>query len=337
MSGGQIGGIIGGGIGYLIGGPLGAQIGYALGAGVGAYVDPVRTYGPRINDASAQTSSVGGVIPFGFGTFTTAGNLIWRDQLKEHAKTQRQGKGGGAKTTTYTYTRSYAIGICRGPIYGIKWIKRNGKKVYTTDPAATQEEKQASAKFAAKLSIYLGTETQLPDSTITAVEGMGNVNAHRGLAYVVVEHDDLTDLGGAVPQYEFCVQATPPEAYLTSTLYPQAAADAAQIRYSVGRGELRELVRYAHTAEAAALAYSVGRGELKAPLIQQLVADSAAVSFAVGRGVLKAPLVATAQAEAAAVTYAPGRGELRPALLEMEITSTATVNYSIGRGNLHVG
>lgn len=232
MSGAQIGGIVGGTIGFVASGfnPMGAQIGYAIGASVGAYVDPVRTYGPRIGDSSAQTSSVGGVIPFGFGTFTTAGNLIWRDpKLREIAKTQRQGKGGGAKSTTYTYTRSYAVGICRGPIYGVKWIKRNGKKVYTTDPAATQEEKQASAKFAAKLKIYLGTETQMPDPTIVAVEGMANVPGHRGLAYIVVEHDDLTDLGGAVPQYEFAVIATA-VAYATSP--PYVMEDVVELRAS---------------------------------------------------------------------------------------------------------
>lgn len=241
MSGAQIGGVIGGIVGTFFGMP---QVGYALGAAIGGYVDPVRTHGPRISDASAQTSSVGGVIPFGFGTFTTAGNLIWRDpKLREQAKHQRQGKGGGVKSTTYTYTRSYAIGICRGPIYGVKWIKRNGKKVYTTDPAATQEEKQASAKFAAKLKIYLGTETQMPDPTIVAVEGMANVPGHRGLAYIVVEHDDLTDLGGAVPQYEFCVQASPPEAYLTSVPYPvhygPEAIAPSSLSYS--RGLMKEL------------------------------------------------------------------------------------------------
>lgn len=288
MSGAQIGGIVGGTIGFVASGfnPMGAQIGYAIGASVGAYVDPVRTYGPRIGDSSAQTSSVGGVIPFGFGTFTTAGNLIWRDpKLREIAKTQRQGKGGGAKSTTYTYTRSYAVGICRGPIYGVKWIKRNGKKVYTTDPAATQEEKQASAKFAAKLKIYLGTETQMPDPTIVAVEGMANVPGHRGLAYIVVEHDDLTDLGGAVPQYEFCVQATPPDVYLASQPYPQKFSDAAATSVKFSGGDLKRMIVYAEPSpDSAVTSVTFLEGETRSTVVKRSFEDAsqAVVYFVAG-------------------------------------------------------
>jgi len=225
MSGQNIGGIIGGAIGAYFGGPWGAQLGFAIGSAIGGYVDPVKVKGPRLTDAMTQSSTVGGVIPFGYGTFVTAGNVIWCGDLKEHKKTQRQGKGGGAKTTTYTYTRSYAVGVCQGAIYGFRWIKRNGKKVYTTDPNATAEELAYSAKWLQKCTMYLGSEAQMPDSTIVAREGVGNVSAFRGLAYIVVENDDLTDLSGAIPQYEFCVNATPPEAYLTSKPYPQFVKD----------------------------------------------------------------------------------------------------------------
>lgn len=226
MSGQSVGGIIGGAIGFVVSGgnPIGAQIGFAVGAGVGAYVDPVRVKGPRLTDATTQTSTVGGVIPFGYGTFVTAGNVIWCGDLKEHKKTQRQGKGGGAKTTTYTYTRSYAVGVCQGAIYGFRWIKRNGKKVYTTDPNATAEELAYSAKWLQKCTLYLGSEAQMPDSTIVAREGVGNVSAFRGLAYIVVENDDLTDLSGAIPQYEFCVFVGAAKSYTTPP-YPVYTVD----------------------------------------------------------------------------------------------------------------
>lgn len=220
MSGSTIGGFAGGAIGFVASGfnPLGAQIGFMIGSSVGAYVDPIKVTGPRLTDSMAQTSTVGGVIPFGYGRFVTGGNVIWRDELKEHKKRQRQGKGG-AKTTTYTYTRSYAIGVCQGPIYGFHWIKRNGKKVYTSSATATAEEKAYSAKWLEKVTLYMGSDAQMPDSTLVAVEGVGNVSAFRGLAYIVVENDDLTDMQGAIPQYEFCVIASPPEIYLTSKPY----------------------------------------------------------------------------------------------------------------------
>ncbi len=264
MSGQSVGGIIGGAIGFVVSGgnPIGAQIGFAVGAGVGAYVDPVRVKGPRLTDATTQTSTVGGVIPFGYGTFVTAGNVIWCGDLKEHKKTQRQGKGGGAKTTTYTYTRSYAVGVCQGAIYGFRWIKRNGKKVYTTDPNATAEELAYSAKWLQKCTLYLGSEAQMPDSTIVAREGVGNVSAFRGLSYIVVENDDLTDLSGAIPQYEFCVNATPPEAYLTSKPYAQYADEPIAISPSVILFSIKDIPN-ASSSESISISPSVPLFQIK--------------------------------------------------------------------------
>lgn len=253
MSGQSVGGIIGGAIGFIWG-PVGAQIGFAIGSMVGGYVDPVKVKGPRLTDATTQTSTVGGVIPFGYGTFVTAGNVIWRGDLKEHKKTQRQGKGGGAKTTTYTYTRSYAVGVCQGAIYGFRWIKRNGKKVYTSDPNATAEERAYSAKWLQKCTLYTGTETQMPDSTIVAREGVGNVSAFHGLAYIVVEDDDLTDLSGAIPQYEFCINATPPEAYLTSHPYPQYLDDSLKVEPLFLSANVRQvMIEWPQPAESLAV------------------------------------------------------------------------------------
>lgn len=231
MSGSTIGGVVGGVIGFFVGGPAGAQWGFMVGSAIGGYVDPMKVEGPRLKDARQQTSQDGVPIPFGYGTFPTAGNVIWTDELKEHKKEERQGKGG-PKTTTYTYTRSYAIGICEGPIAGLLLIKRNGKVVWDArEPDTLREWMQDvpdygtgggmisnmgvydfwrhaiawSQRFARKATFYLGDESQMPDPTIEAVEGVGNVPAHRGMAYMVVKDDDLTDMQGAIPQYEFIV------------------------------------------------------------------------------------------------------------------------------------
>ncbi|TDB26382.1 hypothetical protein ATCM_01090 [Stenotrophomonas sp. ATCM1_4] len=241
---------------------MGAQIGFSIGSAIGGYVDPVQVKGPRLTDAMSQTSTVGGVIPFGYGRYVTGGNIIWCDRLIEHVKRQRQGKGASSKTTTYTYTRSYAVGVCQGEIFGFHWIKRNGKKVYTSDPAATAEEKAYSAKWLGKVTLYRGGESQMPDSTIVAVEGAGNVSPFRGLAYIVVENDDLTDLSGAVPQYEFCVIATPPEAYLTSKPYPQLTGESQSYEVSPLGMSLRSMV-VDGGAYSEASSYEVTPGEIK--------------------------------------------------------------------------
>lgn len=224
MSGSTIGGFAGAIVGSFFGMP---QLGFMIGSAIGGYLDPQRIEGPRLKDASVQTSQDGVPIPFGYGVFPCAGNVIWRDKLVEHKKKGGGGKGGGPSVTEYRYTRSYAIGICQGPITGILMIKRNGKNVYDARSPweILQEYMDASddalemwanihrwmaamrRRFMNRATIYFGTEDQMPDPTIEAVVGVGNVSAFRGLAYIVVKDDDLTDTGGAIPQYEFVVAA----------------------------------------------------------------------------------------------------------------------------------
>lgn len=175
--------------------------------------------GNRITDFAQTTATVGVPIPFGYGRFVVDGNIIWASlPPKEHVRRKKQGKGG-VKTETYTYTTSYAVAFAQ-KIYGFWWIKRNGKVVYTQDPKAPIEDRQYAAKWLQNATMYLGVEEQLPDSTIEAKEGVGKVSAFRGLSYIVVEDDDVTDGGGAIPSYEACVIASPPITYVTSCPYP---------------------------------------------------------------------------------------------------------------------
>jgi hypothetical protein len=182
-------------------------LGYTIGSMIGGYVDPVRNFGPRLTDAQQQTSQDGIPIPILFGCARFSGNVIASGPLVEH-KHSDDGKGSGQVTTTYTYSRTYAIGICEGPIEGIRRIWRNGKVVYDarvpdgTD--VTVEEVQAvSGKFNNMCTIYKGDETQTPNSDLQSLYDADTVPAFRGLAYIVVHSDDLTALQGAVPQYEF--------------------------------------------------------------------------------------------------------------------------------------
>ena len=216
MGGSTIGGVIGAAIGGYFGGGQGAQWGWMIGSAVGGYIDPEQVYGPRLDDANETTAQDGIPIPFGWGTFPCHGNVIWRDRLYEHEESSRGGKGGSTENITYRYTRSYAIGICEGPITGILIVKLNGKIVYDarTDEALTaagytaddiSQSRAAMTRWLQNVTFYLGTETQTADPTIEAVEGVGNVEHNLGLAYMVVEDDDLTDFRGAIPQYEFVV------------------------------------------------------------------------------------------------------------------------------------
>jgi hypothetical protein len=216
-----VGGIAGAVVGSFFGAP---QLGFMLGSTLGGYVDPevIKTQGPRLSDAQAQTARDGIPITKGWGTFPTAGNIIWRATLVETPITtrDRQGKGGSTvqQHTTWQYTRSFAIGICEGPITGLLIVKENGAIVYDARSDAElaaggmsaqgiAASRAASAAFMRNAVVYLGTEDQLPDSVMEAHEGVGNVSAYRGLAFIRFESKDLTDLRGAIPQYEFVVNA----------------------------------------------------------------------------------------------------------------------------------
>lgn len=174
--------------------------------------------GNRITDFAGQTATVGIPIPFGEGVYEAPGNIIWNSELKEHVKKKKQGKGG-VKTEEYSYTCSYAIGFSERN-YGYLTITRSGKIVYTTDPNATVEDTAYAAKWLEKATLYYGTKEQLPDPTIEAIKGVGNVTAHRNLAYIVVKDDDVTAEGGAIPQYNALCIGSPPEVFLTTPPYP---------------------------------------------------------------------------------------------------------------------
>lgn len=222
--------------------------------------------GNRITDFAQTTATVGVVIPFGYGKFPCDGNVIFADlPPKESVTTKKQGKGG-VKQETYNYSLSYAVAFCKGPIYGYLWIKRNGKVVYTTDPNAPADDLAYAQKWLQKATLYYGTLDQLPDSTIEAAKGSGKVSAFRGLAYIVVENDDVTEGGGAVPTYQAAVIASPPEVYTTSKPYPVHIVDSLEVSTSYASGTLRDTLHRYTLTDGMDIGLSFIQAELQTPL-----------------------------------------------------------------------
>lgn len=260
MSGQQVGSLVGGLIGSYFG-PVGYAIGSAIGGAIGGYVDPTVIKGPRLTDATAQTATDGIPIPFGFGTFPTSGNIIFASPLRERKK-EDDGKGTGIVNVTYHYYRSYAIGICQGilqddgtylDIAGILQVKRNGKIVYSTLPSATSEQLAQNSKFTSKARFYLGGETQLPSAMMESFKGAGNVPAYLGLVYMEVEDEELTDMGGAIPQYDFVVVCEGEVApYYAEELAPGHLAEFVNADYILAESEASyELIGYRGGVEIA--------------------------------------------------------------------------------------
>ena len=194
-----IGGIAGAAIGFAVGGPSGAQWGWALGAAVGTSFTTIKQ--PRIGDLAEIRAGEGGPRARVYGTFRPIGGQVaWSGKPREIRTRQRQGKGG-PQVESSTILRSYAIGICEGPISGVSRIWRNNELVYDVRPES--EILAESTRWLQGKTILLGGWDQLPHPTIEAEAGAANAPAMRGTAVLVVTDEDLTDLRGAIPAYQF--------------------------------------------------------------------------------------------------------------------------------------
>lgn len=200
---GQLGATIGGAvIGAVIGSAipgvgtvLGAQIGAALGGAVYSILNPPKNEGPRLTDRKMQTAEYGGGITWGRGLFRTAGTVIWQTDLQEHEH-GGGGKGGGGGQTTYSYSASFAILLCEGPIRGIKRIWADNKVVWQGGDASSE----------LPFVLYLGNATQNPDPTMQADPDITNVPDYRGYAYIVFTDMDLSDYFNRIPNLEFEIE-----------------------------------------------------------------------------------------------------------------------------------
>src|SRR5690606_24714981 len=154
-------------------------------------------------------------------------------------KRQRQGKGGPKVETEHVY-RTYAIGVCEGPITRFVRIWRNNTLVFDVSefPQKTHEE---NVEFLKHARFFLGTWDQNPSPALEKIFGVGTTPSHRGTAYMVMEDEELTDLRGAIPQWMFQVERCE-GFFLTSR--PYSIEDAAALRgdshLKIGRASWRE-------------------------------------------------------------------------------------------------
>lgn len=193
-----VGAIAGAIVGYVSESPQAGFATYAAIAGVGAYLDQPNRQGPRLEDLRSQLSTYGNNIPFCYGTNRFAGTVIWPSIIEAEEHEHSESTKGGPDNVTFTYTLSFAVLVCEGPIDGIRRIWANKKLVYdvsTGNEGAIQDPAISQVRF------YLGSDAQEPDPLIEAREGPSP--AYLDYAYVVFEDYDVTELNGRVPQFEF--------------------------------------------------------------------------------------------------------------------------------------
>ena len=72
-----------------------------------------------------QSALLGTAIPRGWGTFMTGANILWYGNFQSKAQKASGGKGGGGTTTGYSYSASLVLGICKGPIIGVRNVYKD--------------------------------------------------------------------------------------------------------------------------------------------------------------------------------------------------------------------
>lgn len=196
-----VGGVIGATIGFFTGNPLyGAQIGMMIGGAIDPPKGPT-VNGPRLDDLNVQTATYGAFIPRNYGTVAQQGNVFWvqGDRLTEvQTTTTSGGKGGPESTTnTWSYFATFAVGLCKGPIDGVRRIWIGGQLWYDagSDDIATIISSNEKADL---FTVYLGTDTQTADPLIQADKGTDNVPAYCGLAYIVFDNLPLDKYGNSL-------------------------------------------------------------------------------------------------------------------------------------------
>lgn len=197
-------------VGTLIGGPIGGTIGALIGRQVDARIigSPTRE-GPRLTELAVSTSSYGQAVPQVHGTMRIGGSIIWATELVESRSTS--GGKGQPKTTSYSYSTSFAVALSSRPIERVGRIWADGNLLRGA---------AGDLKAAGTLRIHAGHGDQPPDPLIASAES-GACPAFRGLAYAVFEDLDLTDFGNRIPALSFEVIADSGEVALAELLATQ--------------------------------------------------------------------------------------------------------------------
>lgn len=228
-------------VGGALGGPIGAAIGGTFGALLGAELFPnAPIRGPQITDFRINNSQVGAPVRRLYGSGRIAGTVIWATAIREVERERSEGGMfgiGGQKVVEYEYYATFAMALGQpadAAGIDVRRIWANSNIIYASNeltPAqlAGLEEYDtwnqlfggrrflgydfgseytaataAARKFAEEvITIYRGTEDQLPDPTMQAALGIDDTPAFKGMAYVLFKDFNITPWGGALPNIEF--------------------------------------------------------------------------------------------------------------------------------------
>ena len=159
------GAAIGGSVGGTLAGLSSVAVGRAVGATLGRVIDQ-RLLGQggqaietgKVDRFRLTSAGEGDPIAQVYGRMRVGGHIIWASDFLETTTTTGGGKGSRSRpeTTEYSYPVSLAIAVCGGEITRVGRIWADGEEV---------------APDSLNMRVYKGTNDQLPDPLMEAIEG----------------------------------------------------------------------------------------------------------------------------------------------------------------------
>jgi len=273
---------------YLIMTVISVAVGFAM----TAMQKKPNIQGAKLGDIATQTAKEGGSRLIVWGIVRPiGGNVVaCSDPIAVSTTTSSGGKGGGggASQTTESVYRTYAIGICEGPVSGVRRVWRNNKLVYDGRDGASAETIANNNVFLQKARFYLGSFTQMPDPNLEGIFGVGNVPAMRGTCYMVINYENLTELGGALPQFIFEVGNS--EQAVTTKPYPVEVFEefrSSQITVIGGTFDVDQVFKYYDYDEDIDSTMSITSGVFRAQKIKYIYEEDIDSTFTIISGVYK--------------------------------------------------
>ena len=150
----------------------------------------------RYVGVQVQQSVKAAVIPKGWGTFRASCNLLDYLDFKSVAKSSSAGGKGGGSAKTYSYSASVVLGVCAGPVAGIRTVWRD---------QSTYTDGSTTALSQASLSLVTGLIGQPPWSYLEGAHA-DHAIGYSGLAYVCAANYALND-SATVANHAFEVQS----------------------------------------------------------------------------------------------------------------------------------
>lgn len=146
---------------------------------------------PQYTGLQTQTSASILPVVWAWGLSRFAPNIIWQGDFKATKVKQKAGKGGGGSIESYTYSGSYLLALCWGPI--------------NTVLRAWKDQEKHSTYTKLGMTLFTGIDPQAPWGYMTSnhpSEALG----YSGVSYLAIANYDLGN-SNALGQHSFEVAA----------------------------------------------------------------------------------------------------------------------------------